>query len=109
VDKTVVEVLQDAKNILMEQGVGRGAFYSNTDDAYCSVGALDVAAGLRIRTFLIAPSSADSWKVRAEATDLLEKQMCNSIVTYNDNHTPGEVLAKFDEAILEAKEKFSNG
>jgi hypothetical protein len=101
--KSVVDVLQEAKSVLMEHGVAREHFYDPTTNSYCSLGAVEVAAGIRNQGEVKFGRIDEQWRLRDKAADFLYLVM-ESVPHFNDTHPPGEVLARFDDAILKAKQ-----
>jgi hypothetical protein len=113
-DKSPADLLAEAKSILMEKGVGTKNFYNPVTDQYCSLGAIRKAAGFEFAADRVVSSPFDeSGKYKYLALDNAEwalfETMGQTVPLFNDSHSPGEVLARFDDAILYAKEKFNNG
>jgi hypothetical protein len=105
--KPVSEVLQTAKSVLMEKGVAKNHFYDCETNSYCSMGAIEVATGVRVGTMVdYGKGEEGNSFTRAMAYELLNKVMDdeNGIPGFNDSRSPGEVLAAFDEAIQVAKQ-----
>lgn len=95
--KTVVEILQDAKTVLMERGRHKGAMRNPDGPEVCLIGAIQVAGGI--------PRGAAEWQRYEETMGLLKCQV-GAIAPFNDHPdiTDGDVFAVLDNAILAAKE-----
>lgn len=103
--KTVVEILQDAKNLLMERGRYKGAYKNSKGPEVCLVGAV-----VEISKTANTPKSFEAWLPYDEAIRLLAKQVnplgFTHVGSFNDHPdtTDGDVFAVLDNAIIAAKE-----
>jgi hypothetical protein len=108
-NKTPIEVLQEARDLIALRGKADRVFYDYEKDCYCSLGAIYKAAGLiDYRESYGGPYVPAARFPAYTAETFFQRVAGMPPETYNDNHSKEEVIAKFNEAIALAESGESN-